>query len=411
MSGLIGSRHLIPLLAAVLLAAGACDDDGPSVIWDGGADSGTGTDADTDTDADADTDADTDVDTDTDTDTDTDSDSDAGACAVNAERVFDDVAFLASEELGGRRTGSEGNELAMQMAEGVFEELGLEPVGDDGTYRQAFDIAPDISTANLLGAIQGTDPDIGDEVVIVGGHIDHLGADPDYCWGPPGSVCLGADDNASGSAVTLELARLISECATPARTIVFALWNGEEEGLLGSIYYVQHPVFPLESTIAVFSADMVGTGQDTNLVLYGAIDPEWAGNPYPDQSFPWLAELMAGSAADMGFDWDVTPGEAVPYSDHWPFADPGSYGASADPIPAVCAMSGVLESHLYYHTVLDTIDHVGPTYLEMSASMLFAGLTPLVEGTEEEYLTSGKAMLEGTAPARIDYDSPFYRKP
>jgi Zn-dependent M28 family amino/carboxypeptidase len=201
----------------------------------------------------------------------------------------------------------------------------------------------------------------------------------------------GADDNASGAAVVLELARLISECANPARTIVFALWNGEEDGLRGSVYYFFHSIYPIDSTVAAYSVDMVGAGEDTNLVLYGAVDDANA----------WLGQVMAGSAADMGFEWDVTPGEVMYASDHAPFAMWG--------IPAVCAMSGALETHPYYHTPADTVANSGASYVGMSASMMYAGLKPLVEGTEEVYLTSGKAMLRDATPARIDSRDPFHR--
>jgi hypothetical protein len=577
------SRCLRPLSAALLLAAGACDD-GASAKADGGTD--------------------TDTDTDVDSDTDTDSDSDAGPdggdalCEVDPDRIFDDVAYLASEELAGRLTGSAGNELALQMAEDAFDEIGLVPAGDDGTFRKAFDVlswelngTPDVTfdgdvlsegadfqafvysgegivtgevvyvgygmtvpaydpadypdcplpstgyddysgidvtgkialvvrhgpdddeteqttcpgneactgdpclwnfsykaanadlhgaaamivvqnyangpeyladatlssssytidfpavfvdrdiveasvagleswtdgidaalapdphatgvsatisvsvstsstpTANVIGAIPGTDPEIGGEVVVVGGHIDHLGTGSQCV--PSGETCYGADDNASGAAVTMELARLVTECANPARTILFALWNGEEEGLWGSFDYVADPAFPLESTIAAYSVDMVGAGDDTTLVLYGAMDPDAPGNPYPDQSFPWLSEVMAGSAADMGFEWSVAPGEPIAASDHWPFAYHG--------VPAVCAMSGLLETHPYYHTAADTIETIGITNLEMSASMMWAGLKPLVEGTEEIYLTSGKALLEGVPPVPFDPSNRFLK--
>jgi len=561
------------LLTAILFATGACDDEA-SAIGDGGTDAGT------DTDTDSDTDVDTDTDTDTDSDSDTDPDGGELECEVDPDRIFEDLEYFASEDLGGREAGTEGNDLAMQAAEALFEELGLEPVGDDGTYRQAFsytkpdyldapsivvdgesldgcgdyavfdgsgsgdvteeivyvgygitvppydtgdypgcslpstgyddyagidvtgkvalvvrhgpdddmdipDECPDgdlctvpgclldfgakaanaelhgaaamilvnhygasaeheggtfgevyiedfpavwvdrdiieaavpdletwtdgidgalepdphatgveatvsasmgirtVATANVIGAIQGTDPEIGDEVVIVGGHVDHMGND----------VCLqpGADDNASGATLTMELARLISKCANPARTIVFALWNGEEDGLLGSIHYVENPIYSIDSTVAMYSIDMVGAGQDTNLVLYGAVDDANA----------WLAQVMEGSAAEMGYTWAVTPGEVSEWSDHYPFAYAG--------VPAVCAMSGLLETHDYYHTPADTSDSIGLSHLEMSASMMYAGLKPLVEGTEEIYLTSGKAMLEGVAPAPVDPDNRLVR--
>ncbi|MFZ0547837.1 MAG: M20/M25/M40 family metallo-hydrolase, partial [Candidatus Promineifilaceae bacterium] len=111
---------------------------------------------------------------------------------------------------------------------------------------------------NILGVIPGRDPDYADEVVIIGGHYDHIGQ------GPDGTVWPGANDNASGVAVMLEIARSWHEQGyVPRRTVVFAAWDAEEMGLLGSLYYVNHPRYQLENTVAVLNLDMVGAGEDT----------------------------------------------------------------------------------------------------------------------------------------------------
>lgn len=110
-------------------------------------------------------------------------------------------------------------------------------------------------TENVLARIPGTDAKLRDEVIILGAHMDHLGIDM------TGDVFNGADDNASGTAVVMEVARTMKASRTrPKRTILFALWAAEEEGLLGSKHYTENPVFPLDKTVAYINLDMEGHG-------------------------------------------------------------------------------------------------------------------------------------------------------
>ncbi len=111
---------------------------------------------------------------------------------------------------------------------------------------------------NVIGKVEGTDSVLREQVIVVGGHLDHLGMTNGVIYG-------GADDDASGAALTMEMARLISLNAMtikPKRTIVFALWCAEEMGLLGSNYYAKDPTdgVKLENVVANFNADMVGLG-------------------------------------------------------------------------------------------------------------------------------------------------------
>jgi hypothetical protein len=110
-------------------------------------------------------------------------------------------------------------------------------------------------TQNILARIPGTDAGLKNEYVIIGAHMDHLGVDM------TGDVFNGADDNASGTAVVMEAARVMKlRQFKPGRTILFALWAAEEEGLLGSKFYTENPVYPLEKTIANINLDMEGHG-------------------------------------------------------------------------------------------------------------------------------------------------------
>jgi hypothetical protein len=105
--------------------------------------------------------------------------------------------------------------------------------------------------ANVLGVVEGSDPKLKDEVVVIGAHYDHLGAFDPYVYN-------GADDNGSGSVGVLNAARAMAlNPQKPKRTVVFALWTGEEQGLLGSRFYVQNPPFPIAGTVAYFNMDMI----------------------------------------------------------------------------------------------------------------------------------------------------------
>jgi hypothetical protein len=120
-----------------------------------------------------------------------------------------------------------------------------------------FEEQEEIEARNVLGLLPGSDPEAGDQVVIVGAHYDHLGSDPD------GVILAGANDNASGTAVLLEVARLWHEQGVrPARSVLFAAWGAEELGLLGSRHYVQNPVFPLTQTVTCLNMDMLGVGEE-----------------------------------------------------------------------------------------------------------------------------------------------------
>ncbi len=109
---------------------------------------------------------------------------------------------------------------------------------------------------NVVAYIEGSDPALKEEVVVVGGHLDHLGKWGDY-------VFNGADDNGSGSVGVLNLARAFAlNPDKPKRTVVFCLWTGEESGLLGSRYYVQNPAFPVDKTVAYVNMDMISRPYD-----------------------------------------------------------------------------------------------------------------------------------------------------
>jgi hypothetical protein len=124
---------------------------------------------------------------------------------------------------------------------------------------------------NVVGILEGADPKLKNEYVVIGAHYDHLGRGGAGSRAErEGDIHFGADDNASGVAALLELARLLSaERRSLRRSVVFIAFGGEEEGLLGSSYYVNNPVVPLAETVAMINLDMVGRLKDDKLLIGG----------------------------------------------------------------------------------------------------------------------------------------------
>jgi len=165
--------------------------------------------------------------------------------AARADKPYDPaalkaaVAALADPALDGRAPGTAGDQAARTLIRDRLEALGLSPT------EQAFDDADGHSTANILATLAGSDPDAG--IIVVGAHHDHLG-----------KKHLGANDDASGIAALLAIADALHGI-TPRRTIVFAAWGAEEEGEVGSAYFVAHPTIDLDRVVEYINLDMVGS--------------------------------------------------------------------------------------------------------------------------------------------------------
>ncbi len=191
---------------------------------------------------------------------------------------------------------------------------------------------------NVVGILPGTDPALAGEAIVIGAHYDHLGH-------VGGAVHPGADDNASGTAVALGLARAFAQAGGAPRTLVFALFGAEELGLLGSRHYVTHPPVPLARTVAMLNFDMVGRLRDHRLHV-GGVD-----------SGTTLRALVADAARTEGLDLAAQGGPWVP-SDHVRF-----YTAGA---PVLFFHTG---RHDDYHQPSDTADKInGPGLARIAAT-------------------------------------------
>jgi hypothetical protein len=128
-----------------------------------------------------------------------------------------------------------------------------------------------VKAENIVGVLPGNDPVLKNEAIVIGAHYDHLGlgGEGSGSLAPQEGIHHGADDNASGTAGLLELARLFAQEKRNRRTVVFIAFSGEEEGLLGSNFYADNPAWPLDKTVAMINMDMIGRMKDNKLTVGG----------------------------------------------------------------------------------------------------------------------------------------------
>jgi hypothetical protein len=146
----------------------------------------------------------------------------------------------------------------------------------------------EVPAYNVVGVLEGSDPILKQQNIIIGAHYDHLGRGGEGSLAPKsGEIHHGADDNASGTAGLIELARLFSAQRPKLKhTLIFIAFGGEEEGLLGSNYYVNHPLAPLTNTVGMINMDMIGRMKDRKLIIGGVgTAKEWRQLIEPEKSF------------------------------------------------------------------------------------------------------------------------------
>ncbi len=203
-----------------------------------------------------------------------------------------------------------------------------------------------ITGSNVLGYIQGTDPVLKDELVVVTAHFDHLGKRGE-------EIFNGANDNGSGTSTVLEIAQAFSLAKQkgmgPRRSVLAMLVTGEEKGLLGSKYYVENPVFPLENTVVDINVDMVGRFDKKH-----EANPDYIyviGSDRLSTELHQINESMNAKHTKLELDYTYNapddPNRYYQRSDHYNFAEKG--------IPAIFYFNG---SHEDYHRPSDTIEKI-----------------------------------------------------
>jgi hypothetical protein len=231
----------------------------------------------------------------------------------NAARMEKDVQTLADDSMQGRGIGTAGLQASAEYIAEQFREAGLKPAGDNGSYFQSFKVTGEdgkqVDVANVVAVIPGSNPDWKEESVVLSAHYDHLGLGwpdakagnkgkihngaesvvlsahydhlglgwPDAKAGNKGKIHNGADDNASGVAVMLELARTLGKTMEPARSVVFVAFTAEEAGLLGARHYVKNmQTYPVGKVMGNLNIDTVGRLGDNKLLVLGSTSAnEW----------------------------------------------------------------------------------------------------------------------------------------
>ena len=285
------------------------------------------------------------------------------------------ILILTSDTLEGRETGRPGQKKAANYIADHFKKIGIPPSVKEknrytkrieNSYFQKFRVKSNrhlckcddcdvdfikdilgvkrwIEGENVLGYIEGTD--LKDELVIITAHYDHLGKHDTL-------IFPGADDNGSGTAATLEIAKAFmlakKEGNGPRRSVLIMPVSGEEKGLLGSKYYTKKPVFPLENTIANLNIDMIGRiddwHKDGNYVYL--IGSDMLSNELHNISEE-VNKKYIKLELDYTFNEKDDPNRYYYRSDHYNFAK--------NKIPVIFYFNGVHED---YHKMTDTIEKI-----------------------------------------------------
>lgn len=196
-----------------------------------------------------------------------------------------------------------------------------------------------LQTQNVVGFIEGSDPELKDEVIVVCGHYDHVGTGEYGAMNQDrkGEIHNGADDNASGTAGVIEIAEALAK-NPPKRSVIFIAFAAEENGLLGSKYYAYvQPIVPLEKTVAVINLDMISRN---------APELVWIGGAFHSYDIP---QVVREANVDIGMELLYNVGMLGGASDQGPFLHKG--------IPAAFFFTGM---HDEYHTPDDDIELVNP---------------------------------------------------
>lgn len=289
-----------------------------------------------------------------------------------AQTFYKHDKYLSSDKLEGRFIGTKGNNEAATYIKKHFKKYGLQQFGDN--YYQPFKVfvkeginkmkSDSVLTQNVFGFIEGSDEKLKNEFIVIGAHYDHWG------WGGTGSgskkkdtiaIHNGADDNASGVSALLCILEEVSKMKIkPKRSIIFVSFSGEEEGLFGSKYFVNHLPVKKEAVKVMLNMDMVGRlNAEKQLYMGGA------------GTFPSGVELMKSLGQNSSLNPVVFAGD-VGGSDHVSFYKAG--------ISAVGFHTG---GHPQYHTPEDDIDLINFEGGALVSKYIYNALVSIANYNEE----------------------------
>ena len=297
---------------------------------------------------------------------------------ININDLYDHIEILSSDSLEGRETGKPGQKMAAHYIANHFKNIGI-PAFKRNTYFQKFKVKSQrhvckcddcdltffkrifksnqtIRGENVLGYIEGTD--LKDELIIITAHYDHLGKHDSLIFN-------GADDDASGVAGAMEIAEAFmiakKEGYGPRRSILIMPVSGEEKGLLGSEYYTDNPIYPLENTIANLNIDMIGRLDDWHdngnyVYLIGSDRLSLELHNLNEE----INAKYIGLDLDYRFNDEEDPNRYYYRSDHYNFAK--------NNIPVIFYFNGIHED---YHRPSDTIEKLDFNKIETITKLIF----------------------------------------
>jgi Zn-dependent M28 family amino/carboxypeptidase len=270
-----------------------------------------------------------------------------------ADDLKQHVTYMASDDLGGRAAASEGYDLAATYVKDKCTEYGLK------VEYQKVPLRSNRSCKNVIAWIEGENPDA---VVVVGAHLDHVG------YNRSGRVMNGADDNASGSAILLALAKRFAKAPKPPCTIAFQWYTAEERGLVGSRYYANNPTLPksgpdISKHVFMLNLDMVGRLKSAERF-----------STFKDTT---LEEVLAELYKKYPFAGKITLRNSSLGSDHIPFKNAG--------IQSVFLHTGL---HSDYHKYTDDTEKLNYEGMVKIGNYAFDLLNKVI-GTEPDYVLWG----------------------
>lgn len=248
----------------------------------------------------------------------------------------------------------------------------------------------DVDSENVIGIVEGSDPILKNEYVVITAHLDHVGIGAPDETGD--TIYNGADDDGSGTIGVLSVAKAVQEAAEaghgPRRSVVFLWVTGEEKGLLGSQYYSDHPIYPIEQTVANINVDMIGRvdkeHEAVNEENYAYIIGAEIISSDIDATLKAANAVSGNIDLDMKFNDLEDPNQFYRRSDHWNF---GKYG-----IPFVFFFTGV---HDDYHRPSDEVDKIGFNKMAKIARTVY-GTTVMLANDDKRPVVDNQAFIEKT---------------
>lgn len=271
---------------------------------------------------------------------------------IDSAALLGRLAIISSAEMGGRETGTPGNQRAREYITKLFDSLQLAKTNNSWFQPFPLSTVNQQQGTNIIGMIKGNS--YLDNYIVITAHYDHLGT-------RNGAVYYGADDNASGTACLLTMAQYFKKHA-PQHSLLFVAFDAEEKGLLGSKYFVAHSPVPLNTIAANINMDMVSRNDNNEIYACGI------------RYYPFLKKYVDSVAPHtpvhvlFGHDGDK-PGaqDWTNQSDHYPFHING--------VPFI--YFGV-EDHADYHRPSDTFDKVNKRFYYQTCTMITA-VTTLID--------------------------------